>query len=108
MQQQKYSLDNSYLRKDYIGRKCAEKEISDRVVQSGIGSHETVPRSPTKTTPPAIMKMRFLNNHKKPTRLERLAKIRPAFNQYSNPLLEPEPWEKYFLEDVMKCIAAAR
>lgn len=89
-------------------RRKRNKRSLCRRGMSGIGNHETVPRSPTKNTPPAIMKMGFLNNHKKPTRLERLAKICPAFNQYSNSLLEPERWEEYFLGDVMKCIAAAR
>lgn len=42
---------------------------------------------------PLCLRIKRAHTSPKPTRLERMAKICPAFTQTSNPLLEPEPWE---------------
>ena len=41
------------------------------------------------------------------TRLEQLAKLCPQHTEYSNPLLQPELWEKHLFEGAGKCLTAA-
>lgn len=42
-----------------------------------------------------------------PTRLEQLAKLCPQYTEYSNPLLQPDTWEKHQFERANKCLTAA-
>ena len=62
--------------------------------------HKLQPRHPLR------LRTKKAHTSSKPTRLERMAKICPAFTQTSNPLLEPEPWEPILLGGAKECIAA--
>ena len=62
--------------------------------------HKPEPRHPLR------LRTKKMHISLKPTCLERLAKIRPTFTQYSNPLLEPEPWEQQLFGGGMEYIIA--
>ena len=55
---------------------------------------------------PLCLRIKKVHTSSKLTRLEKMAKICPAFTQTSNLLLEPEPWEPNLLEGTKECIAA--
>ncbi len=55
---------------------------------------------------PFYLKIKKAHTGSKPTRLEKMAKICPAFTQTSNLSLDPEPWEPNLLGGTKECIAA--